>query len=120
MGVAHPSSTHQAHAGQRPIAQSSCGAARSSECTPPSALSAVVGVSGSEDGLVLWLCVAQPCTFSCIVLPSVASLQRLSLFGAMTLSAASGCTGVGASIVEGSIWGHQSDLVSEKERKQLG
>lgn len=38
-------------------------------------------VPGSEDGLVLWLCVAQPCTFSCILLPSVASLQSLSLFG---------------------------------------
>lgn len=58
----------------RPIAQSSY-------VYNPSALSAVLGVSGSEDGLVLWLCVAQPCTFSCILLPSVASLQRLSLFG---------------------------------------
>lgn len=50
----------------------------------PPALSAVLGVllvSGSEDGLVLWLCVAQPCTFSCILQPSVASLQSPSLFG---------------------------------------
>lgn len=67
-----------------PIAQSSCGAAAAeavSELTDLSALSAALGVSASEDGLALWLCVAQPCTFSCVLLASLASPQRPSLLG---------------------------------------
>lgn len=70
---------NQAHAGPRPqLPNRAVGAAAEAvgEFTDLSALSAVLGVSASEDGLALWLCVAQPCTFSCVLLPSLASPQR--------------------------------------------
>lgn len=92
--VAHCANPPKPTRGQDTIAQSSCGAVseRASEImlrcaaqqphTHASALSAVLGncqavLTGGCCGFV----VAQPCTLSCVLLPSVASLQRLSLFG---------------------------------------
>lgn len=88
-------------------------------CSALSAVLRLAGLSGSRDGLVLWLCVAQPCTFQ---LPSSCASAVSGLASdliparAMTLSAVSACIGVGASIVEGSIRAI-SNLVSEKEKR---
>lgn len=84
-----------------------------------SALSAVLGGSGSQDGLVLWLGVAQPCTFQ---LPSFCRQSPQSLapevipVWAMTLSACDGLHG-GGRMNRGGVDLGPSEILCQRKRE---